>query len=111
LQLFLNFLCCQLILGELCLTAVFYRGVFDISGIPQIKNKIFLQRPRAEKALHCHRFIEQALITSPRLLVIFFAVLAHLVFVNSDPAAHLALRTSKEKLCTYMLFWNKYILL
>jgi hypothetical protein len=45
------------------------------------------------------------------LLVIFFAVPAHLIFVDSDPPARLALRTSKEKLRTYTLLQNNFILL
>jgi hypothetical protein len=59
-------------------------------------NKIFLQPSSTKEALHFHSLIEQAFLSHLHLLVIFLAVLAHLIFVDSDPAARLALRTIKQ---------------
>jgi hypothetical protein len=59
-------------------------------------NKIFLQPPSAKEALYLHSLVEQAFLSYLRLLVIFLAVLVHLIFVNSDLAARLALRTIKQ---------------
>jgi hypothetical protein len=59
-------------------------------------NKIFLQPPSTKEALYFHSPVEQAFLSHLCLLVIFLAVLAHLIFVNSNLAAHLALRTIKQ---------------
>jgi hypothetical protein len=59
-------------------------------------NKIFLQPPSAKEALYFHSLAEQAFLSYLRLLVIFLAVLAYLIFVDSDLAARLALRTIKQ---------------
>jgi hypothetical protein len=59
-------------------------------------NKIFLQPSSAKEALHLYSLVEQAFLSYLCLLMIFLAVLAHLIFVNSNPAARLALRTIKR---------------
>jgi hypothetical protein len=58
-------------------------------------NKIFLQPLSAKEALYFHNLAEQAFLSYLCLLVIFLAVLAHLISVNSNLAARLALRTIK----------------
>ena len=51
-----------------------------------------MQPPSAKEALHFRSLVEQAFLSYPRLLVIFFAVHAHCVLVDSDEAACLALQ-------------------
>jgi hypothetical protein len=58
-------------------------------------NKIFLQPFSAKEALYFYNLAEQAFLSYLYLLVIFLIVLVHLISINSNLAAHLALRTIK----------------
>jgi hypothetical protein len=60
--------------------------------IYQINNKIFLQPTAAKEALSFYSVIEQAFLSYPCLLVIFIAMYAHCVLVDSNKAARLALQ-------------------
>jgi hypothetical protein len=59
-------------------------------------NKIFLQPSSTKEALHFYSLVEQAFLSYLHLLIIFLAVLAHLIFVDSNLATRLALRTIKQ---------------
>jgi hypothetical protein len=72
-------------------SSAFHPGVFVNLSIHKINNKIFLQAPAAKEALNFYSVVEQAFLSYSCLLVIFIAMYAHCVLVNSNEAACLAL--------------------
>jgi hypothetical protein len=92
LQLFLDFLLCQFVLGKLPLNRSFDVVVLSVSSYGQINNEISLQPACAIEALHFYSIIQQAFVACPSLLVSFFTVHTHYVLVDSDKAACLALQ-------------------